>query len=296
MARDADELTAVQLDAIAIHALATRDESLIDRRDPVVSALADWVQQIDAGMGETTRFVLPMSTSNRLPVAGRVGRGRRTALIAGSTVLALAVSGGAAAAVTGDPLAAIRAPIKVLGKVNPFTDSESNARDLLPPQTPARAQANKLLADARRALAQGHPLLANRLVTEASALLGDEVSPGQQKRLDHLAEDIASAADRPGKPSDAPGKPSDPPKGQPKTDPPKGQPKTDPPQGQPKTDPPQGQPKTDPPQGQPKTDPPQGQTKTDATKTDPPKGQPPTPKPTTAGTADQSTGGSATSP
>ncbi len=205
MAGDPADMTAVQLDAVTIHALATRDTDLIDREDPVVSALASWVEQIDAGIEDAVPFVLPMASGRTTSRGTPGGRGRRTALIAGSTVLALAVSGGAAAAVTGDPLAAIRAPLKVLGKVNPFTEHESTARERLPEQTPATAQANKLLADARRALAQGHPNAAKRLIAEAVALLGNEANRGQQKRIDHLSQSIPGAPDGRGTP-DEPGK------------------------------------------------------------------------------------------
>jgi hypothetical protein len=207
MARHADDLTAVQLDALTIHALATRDTDLIDRRDPVVSALAGWVAQIDEGIESAVPFVLPGAYGRAASASGRRGRTGRAALIAGSTVLALAVSGGAAAAMTGDPLAAIRAPMKVLAKVNPFAgdgaDKAADSRELLPQQTPAKAQANKLLADARRALAQGHPHQARRLAAEAEALLGDQANPGQQKRIDKLSQDAPGVAGQPGKPDNS---------------------------------------------------------------------------------------------
>ncbi len=188
----ADELdtVAVQQDAASVHALATRALDEVDMHDPAVAVLATWVAEIDSGIDETTVFVMPQTPvgeSSTIVIAA--SRGRRTALIAGSTVLALVVSGGAAAAVTGDPLALVRAPLHAMAKVNPFVDSESNARDRLPKQAPTAANANKLLADAQRAMANGDTAKANELLADAEALLGGSVNPGQQNRIDRLKGD-----------------------------------------------------------------------------------------------------------
>lgn len=188
----ADELdtVAVQQDAASVHALASRALDEVDMNDPAVAALAAWVADIDAGIDETTAFVMsqtPFGESSTIVIAA--SRGRRSALIAGSTVLALVVSGGAAAAVTGDPLALVRAPLHAMAKVNPFADSEPNARDRLPKQAPTTAGANKLLADAQRAMADGDTAKAQELLAEAEALLGDNANPGQLNRIDKLNGD-----------------------------------------------------------------------------------------------------------
>jgi hypothetical protein len=177
------DVAAVQQDATIIHDLASRSGDMHDHEDPVVRALAAWVEFVDAGVDDATSFVM---TTPDGAGAHQAGRGRRAMLVAGSTALALVVSGGAAAAVTGDPLAVVKAPFQVLSKANPFNDGETNARDQLPEQTPTRAQANKLLADARRAMAQGNTEKAQRLLAEAKDLLGDDASRGQQKLIDTL--------------------------------------------------------------------------------------------------------------
>lgn len=214
MAAHDSDAVAVQQDAASVHALATRAFAEVDMHDPAIAILAAWAADIDAGIDEAALFVMPAATRS----AGLAGlgvsdsRGRRTALIAGSTVFALVVSGGAAAAVTGDPLAMVRGPLHALGKVNPFADTESNARERLPEQAPTTADANKLLADAQRAVANGDMEKAQQLLTEAQALMGGAANPGQQNRIDKLIDDLSGKpgdSGEPGKPND-PGKPSDP--------------------------------------------------------------------------------------
>ena len=200
------DIVAVQQDAAAVHALATRAFDEVDMHDPAVAILAAWVTQIDSGVDASTRFVMPQtppsgSSTNVMPAS----RGRRSALIAGSTVFALVVSGGAAAAVTGDPLAMVRAPLHALGKANPFADDAPGARDRLPEPAPTTAVVNKLLADALRAMANGQITKAEKLLDEATALLGETVNPGQQNRIDKLNGELPGQADPNGKgPGDTP--------------------------------------------------------------------------------------------
>ncbi len=194
MSRDELDMVAVQGDAALVDALATRSVGASDLDDPVVRALAEWGEYVDDGLDDAVTFVMPGSAGAAR--AAHAGRGRRTMLVAGSTALALVVSGGAAAAVTGDPLAVVKAPLHALGTVNPFSGDETNAGDRLPNPTPTKAQANKLLADARRAMAQDHPVKAQRLLAEAKVLLGDDVNPGQQKFIDALTNALP---ERPGR-------------------------------------------------------------------------------------------------
>jgi hypothetical protein len=212
------DAVAVQQDAASVHALATRAFGEVDMNDPAVALLAAWVAEIDDGGNETRRFVMPTTPSRASPtLASAAPGGRRAALIAGSTVLALVVSGGAAAAVTGDPLAIVRAPIHALGKVNPFADSDTNARERLPQKTPATANANKLVADAQRAMAQGDTAKAQKLIAAAETLMGGGANPGQQNRIDRLNDELAGPTepdDPKGKgPVDRPSQGSDDPKG-----------------------------------------------------------------------------------
>lgn len=211
---DLDRL-AVQRDAALIHALATRTLPAedVDIHHPVVTYLAAWVDWVDAGVTDDTVFELTAHKDRAAAASG--WRHNRAALIAGSTVAALLVSSGAAAAVTGDPFLVARAPFEVIEKVNPFGDDD-NARETLPDQAPDSADANKLLADAQRAMANGDTDEAERLVAEATAMLGDEVNPGQQNRIDKLNDHIAGGS-KPGSSdggSDSDGEPgNDPDKG-----------------------------------------------------------------------------------
>ena len=186
---------ALQRDAMLVHALATRtlpaDE--VDIHDPIVGYLAAWVDWVDESVEEDAVFDLTEVTGGKDRIAqARAKRHSRAALIAGSTVAVLVVSSGAAAAVTGDPFLVAKAPLEVLQQVNPFDDDEHDSRETLPEHTPDVAKANKLLADAQRALAQGNPQKAERLVDEAKTLLGDSASPGQKIRIEHLVETIAT--------------------------------------------------------------------------------------------------------
>jgi hypothetical protein len=204
MSRDELDMVAVHGDAALVDALATRSVGASDLDDPVVRALAEWGEYVDDGLDNAVTFVMPGSAGAAR--AAHAGRGRRTMLVAGSTALALVVSGGAAAAVTGDPLAVVKAPLHALGTVNPFSGGETNAGDRPPNPTPTKAQANKLLADARRAMARDHPVKAQRLLTEAKVLLGDDVNPGQQEFIDALTNALP---ERPGRSGGTAGEPGD---------------------------------------------------------------------------------------
>ncbi len=193
MSRHELDMAAVQEDAITVQSLSMRSMDDLDLDDRVVAALAAWVSRIDEGIDDTIPFSIGRDAA--LHAAPESGKGRRAAMVAGSTVLALVVSSGAAAAVTGDPLMVVKAPFDVLSEVNPF-DDESNARDSLPDQPPAVADANKLLADAQRAMARGDFEKAERLLAEAEALLGDSVKAGQQNRIDKIADDLGGNTGR----------------------------------------------------------------------------------------------------
>ncbi len=196
MAREEIDRLAVQRDAALVHALATRtlppDEVDIDH--PIVTCLASWVDWVDAGIDDSVTFELPDHKDRVVQLSDR--RHSRAGLIAGSTVVALLVSSGAAAAVTGDPFIVAKAPFKVIEQVNPF-DDEHDAREQLPDQAPDVADANKLLADAQRALANGDPERAQLLLAQVTALLGDGANPGQQHRIDKLTDHINSGSGRP---------------------------------------------------------------------------------------------------
>ena len=190
MADEEFDRLAVQRDAALVHALATRTVPPldVDLNDPVVTSLVAWVDWVDAGVNEVEVFELA-DHKDRF-VATR-GKRHRAALIAGSTVAALVVTSGAAAAVTGDPFIVAKAPLSVIEKINPF-DSDGGSGDRLPEKASDVAKANALLAEAQRAMANGDSAEAERLLAEATAALGDSANRGQQNRIDKLVEDIDS--------------------------------------------------------------------------------------------------------
>jgi len=196
MADEEFDRLAVQRDAALIHALATRTVPPldVDLHDPVVTCLATWVDWVDAGVSEAEVFEL---AAHKDRVVASRGKRNRAALIAGSTVAALVVTSGAAAAVTGDPFIVAKAPFTVIEKINPFdTDGESTHR--LPDKASEVAKVNALLAEAQRAMARGDTAEAERLMAEATAALGDNANPGQQNRIDKLVEDIDTGGQNPG--------------------------------------------------------------------------------------------------
>jgi hypothetical protein len=212
MARTPDiDVLAVQQDAALVNALAVRADLDDFPDDHVATLLAAWTASIDAGVDASEPWRLPEPALTPVGAERRSGRGR-AGVVAGAVVAALVASGGAAAAVTGDPLAVVRAPIEALERVNPFAGDEDNAKTTLPEPAAPVAEPNKLLASAQRALAQGDLEEAARLLAEAQALLGDTMTPGQERRIDRLLEQLSGEAkgQGQGKPDDAgQGKPDD---------------------------------------------------------------------------------------
>ena len=203
MADEEFDRLAVQRDAALVHALATRTAPPIDidLSDPVVTYLESWVDWVDEGVDADEVFVLGQHKDR---VAAKRSNRHRAALIAGSTMAALVVTSGAAAAVTGDPFIVAKAPLSVIEQINPF-DSDSSAGDRLPDNAPEVARVNALLAEAQRAMARGDTAEAERLMDEATAALGDGGNPGQQTRIDKLAEDLkAGGQSQPGQGDDHP--------------------------------------------------------------------------------------------
>jgi hypothetical protein len=184
MSREELDVAAVQRDAQTVQALASRVPALLDHDDPIAHHLAAWVEEIDRGIDPTVVVRVPTSGTNVTPVSDH--RGRRAAGVVGVTVMALVISSGAAAAVTGDPLAAVKAPLAALKTINPFAGDgpeDSPAKDL-----PEVADTNRLLADARKAIAQGELERAEELLERAGSA-GDRRVDKLTVRLDEAVDD-----------------------------------------------------------------------------------------------------------
>jgi hypothetical protein len=200
MARSHDvDVLAVQRDGALVNALAVRGDLHDVADDPVARMLVAWVESVDAGLDDSRPWLMPEQERTPVPPDRRRGR---AGLVAGVTAAVLVVSSGAAAAVTGDALAIVRAPIEVLGRVNPFVGGQEETKDAksgLPEAASPVAGPNKLLADAQRALAQGDVTEAARLLAQAQGLLGDATNPGQQHRIDKLTAQLGSGNQGKGK-------------------------------------------------------------------------------------------------
>lgn len=192
-------MTAVQRDAQTVQALASRAPSLLDRDDVVAQHLAAWLEEIDRGIDATVVVQLPArETASSAP---KDRRARRAVGVAGATVVALVISSGAAAAVTGDPLAAVKAPLAALNTINPFVADDAATERAAPAddraddradadKVPSVARTNQLLADAQRAIAQGDLERAADLLDQARAAGG-----GRQQRIDQVTDRLDQAID-----------------------------------------------------------------------------------------------------
>jgi hypothetical protein len=210
------------LDLLAVQ----RDDELLDliglRRgvagdDEATRLLAALAAEIDDALPvRTTPTADPGST--RLPVADAPRHGRRlgAAGVAAAVLLGGSVAmSGAAAAVTGDPLAPYKTVGHVVGSAVGNVGSAvggalSFGDDDLPEQAAPIAHLNKRLAGARAALAHGDTTEVRALVHQLTAVLAtadlsEEQRAALQQRLDKLEDSLAraTAADGAGKkPSD----------------------------------------------------------------------------------------------
>jgi len=206
------------LDLISVQ----RDDELLDliglRRalaedDEVTRLLAALAAEVDDALpAQPTRTsdLGSVPESAPLPVADAPGLGRRfgTAGVAAAVLLGGSVAlSGAAAAVTGDPLAPYKTVGHAVGSVGSAVgDALSFGDDDLPEQAAPIAHLNKRLAGARAALAHGNTTEVRALVDQLTALLAtDDLSEEQraalQQRLDKLEDSLsrATAADGEGK-------------------------------------------------------------------------------------------------
>ena len=203
-----------------------RDDELLDllglRRRPwraddrgrprLLAALAAEVDDGLAGLLDDAD--LPIPAAPPPPGADAAGHGRRlgAAGVAAAVLLGGSVAlSGAAAAVTGDPLAPYKTVGHVVGPCRrdvgaAVGDALSFGDDDLPEQAAPIAHLNKRLAGARAALAHGDTTEVRALVDELTAVLAtadlsDEQRAALQQRLDKLEDSLAraTAADGEGK-------------------------------------------------------------------------------------------------
>ena len=193
MSRHELDVVAVQQDAVTVQALSTRSTRRPGPRRPCRCSC--WPPGCRGSTQASTTPVVRVSSRSRSCGQRRAGgraKGSARGLVAGSTVLALVVSSGAAAAVTGDPLLVVRAPFEVLGEGEPL-----RRRRVGRTRPPSRTGTGggRCQQAARRCPAgawhRGDVEEAERLLAEAEALLGDAVNPGQQNRIDKIADGIA---------------------------------------------------------------------------------------------------------
>ena len=141
--------------------------------------LAAWVERSTPASTRQRRSSMPDSDRGSPSAASwPPTRGRRSALIAGSTVLRARRLQGCCCRrdgrPAGDRAGAARRP---RARSTPSTTPSRTHANAFPSRHRRSADANKLLADAQRAMAQGDTEEAERLLAEAEALLGDARQP-----------------------------------------------------------------------------------------------------------------------
>jgi len=196
------------LDLLAVQ----RDDELLDRLgarravagdDEVNRLLAALAAEVDDAMpAPAVLTAAPGSAPGHIADAG-AGRRRRlgAAGVAAAVLLGGSVAlGGAAAAVTGDPLAPYKTVGHAVGSVGSAVgDALSFGGDDLPEQAAPIAHLQKRLAGARAALAHGDTAQVQALVDELTAVLAtadlsDEQRAALQQRLDKLQDSLARAS------------------------------------------------------------------------------------------------------
>ena len=197
------DLLAVQRDDELLDLLGSRRAMSDD--DEVARLLAALAADVDHALPAAAR---PTASTTTAPaqVAEALGHARRlgAAGVAAAVLLGGSVAlSGAAAAVTGDPLAPYRTVGQAVGTVGDAVGTAvgqalSFGDDDLPEQAAPIAHLNKRLAGARAALAHGHTTEVRALVDELTAVLAtadlsDEQRAALQQRLDKLEDSLARA-------------------------------------------------------------------------------------------------------
>jgi hypothetical protein len=199
------DLLAVQRDDELLDLLGAR--GAVPGSDEVARLLAALTAEVDDALPAD-----PVRTDAgpTAPAAGTPGHTRRfgAAGVAAAVLLGGSVAlSGAAAAVTGDPLAPYKTVGHAVGTVSSAVGSAvgqalSFGEDDLPEQAAPIAHLNKRLSGARAALAHGDATQVRALVDELTAVLAtadlsDEQRAALQQRLDRLEDALAKAAPAP---------------------------------------------------------------------------------------------------
>jgi hypothetical protein len=197
------------LDLLAVQ----RDDELLDRLgarraiagdDEVTRLLAALAAEVDNAMPAAPLLSAAPVPAQVADAETGAGRGRRlgAAGVAAAVLLGGSVAlSGAAAAVTGDPLAPYKTVGHAVGSVGSAVGhalSFGGGGDL-PEQAAPIAHLQKRLAGARAALAHGDTAQVQALVDELTAVLAtadltDEQRAALQQRLDQLEDSLARAA------------------------------------------------------------------------------------------------------
>ena len=197
------DLLLVQEDALLVETVARRGDLSAFRDEPLAALLGALAADVDEGdMAPPTRYapIVVPATSSHSP---RSRPRHHTGVVALTVAAVLVGSSGVAAAVTGDPLAAIKgAAHLVTGPANgPKADEPSDGQGLgrdgsLPDPAAAEAVLNRSLNQVGRLIARGDLDEARALLVAATAQLaslGNDVAPGMEQRLEAIADRIDRA-------------------------------------------------------------------------------------------------------
>ena len=205
------DLLAVQRDDELLDLLGAR--RAVSDADEVGRLLAALAAEVDDAMPKAP-FVVAAPGSAAAPAADTPGHARRlgAAGVAAAVLLGGSVAmSGAAAAVTGDPLAPYKTVGHAVGTVghavghavgnvgSAVGNALSLGEDDLPEQAATIAHLNKRVAGARAALAHGDTAQVQAVVDELTAVLAtadlsDEQRAALQQKLDRLEDSLAKAA------------------------------------------------------------------------------------------------------
>lgn len=200
-----NDLLLVREDALLVETLARRGDLSAFDDEPLAALLGALAADVDAGdMAPPSRYqpiLVPAAGHRAAPTRPR----RHAGLVAATVAACLVGSTGVAAAVTGDPLAAFREAARIVtgADAGPEEDAPTAGPGVgrdgsLPDTAAAEAQLNRSLRQVGRLVARGDLDEARALLASVSAelaLLGDDVAPGLEQRLDAVADRIERAAD-----------------------------------------------------------------------------------------------------
>ena len=192
------DLFAVQEDALLLDILAARGDLSAFSDDPLAPLLGSYVGEVDDGL-ELVDFSGPVLIPPATAVGHRSKKHSARFLVAAGTAVVMIGTSGVAAAVTGDPLSPIRAAVNAAtgGAERAPTANDGTHKDL-PDQAAEAAEVARSLGQARRSIARGHLVRAQRQLDELKNGLapGTVLPPGLVQSMADLQSQVDHPSDQ----------------------------------------------------------------------------------------------------